>query len=125
LIIPIYVFLYYSWSANLFSFYTLMFITLLGHLISTFMRINSIFTYLSCLFTVIAKNQLHCSPLNGFQLDCLFICQTGVPNDTCIFLYRRIDACNDLLVNVVNALSLSSFKNLLKSCCLDRFVTIG
>jgi len=41
------------------------------------------------------------------------------------FPCRRIDACNDLPVNVVNALSLSSFKNLLKSCCLDRFVTIG
>jgi len=25
----------------------------------------------------------------------------------------------------VNALSLSSFKNLLKSCCFDRFVTLG
>jgi len=30
-----------------------------------------------------------------------------------------------IAVNVVNALSLSSFKNLLKSCCLDRFVTLG
>jgi len=28
-----------------------------------------------------------------------------------------------LVVIVVNALSLSSLKNLLKSCCLDRFVT--
>jgi len=42
------------------------------------------------------------------------------------FACRRIDAWNDLPVNVViNALSLSSFKNLLKSCCLDRFVTLG
>jgi len=42
-----------------------------------------------------------------------------------LFAYRRIDAWNDLPVNMVNALSLSSFKNFLKSCCLDRFVTIG
>jgi len=41
------------------------------------------------------------------------------------FACRRIDSWNDLLANVVNALSLSSFKNLLKSCCLNRFVTIG
>jgi len=41
------------------------------------------------------------------------------------FACRRIDAWNDLPVNVVNALFLSSFKNLLKSCCLDRFVTPG
>jgi len=41
------------------------------------------------------------------------------------FACRRIDAWNDLPVNVVNALSLSSFKNLLKSCYLDRFVTLG
>jgi len=41
------------------------------------------------------------------------------------FACRRIDAWNDLPVNVVNALSLSSFKKLLKSRCLDRFVTLG
>jgi len=41
------------------------------------------------------------------------------------FACRRIDAWNDLPVSVVNTLSLLSFKNLLKSCCLDRFVTIG
>jgi len=41
------------------------------------------------------------------------------------FACRRIDAWNDLPVNVLNVLSLSSLKNLLKSCCLDRFVTIG
>jgi len=35
------------------------------------------------------------------------------------FACRRNDAWNDLPVNVVNALSLSSFKKLLKSCCLD------
>jgi len=40
------------------------------------------------------------------------------------FACRRIDAWNDLPVNVVNALTLSSFKNVLKSCCLDRFVTL-
>jgi len=42
-----------------------------------------------------------------------------------LFACRRIDACSNLPVTVVNALSLSSFKNLLKSCCFDRFVTIG
>jgi len=41
------------------------------------------------------------------------------------FACRRIDARNDLSVNAVNALSLSSLKNLLQSCCLDRFVTLG
>jgi len=41
------------------------------------------------------------------------------------FACRRIDAWNDFSVNVVNALSLSSVNKLLKSCCLDRFVTIG
>jgi len=41
------------------------------------------------------------------------------------FACRRIDAWNDLSVSVVNALSLSSLKNFLKSCCIDRFVTIG
>jgi len=38
------------------------------------------------------------------------------------FACRRMDAWNDLPVNVVNALYLSSFKNVLKSCCLDGFV---
>jgi len=32
---------------------------------------------------------------------------------------------NNLLINVINALFLSSLKNLLESCCLDRFVTIN
>jgi len=41
------------------------------------------------------------------------------------FACRPIDAWNDLPVNVVNVLSHSRFKNLLKSCCLDRLVTIG
>jgi len=41
------------------------------------------------------------------------------------FACRRFDAWNNQPVNVVNALFLSSFKNLLKSCCLDRFVTKG
>jgi len=41
------------------------------------------------------------------------------------FACRRIDAWNDLPVNVIKSLSFPSFKNLLKSCCLDRFVTIG
>jgi len=40
------------------------------------------------------------------------------------FAFRRIDAWNDLPVNVV-ALSLSSFKNLLNSCYIDRILTIG
>jgi len=41
------------------------------------------------------------------------------------FACRRIYAWNDIPVNVVNAMSLTRFKNLLKYCCLDRFVTIG
>jgi len=39
--------------------------------------------------------------------------------------HMQIDAWNDLPVKVVNALSLSSFKNFLRSCFPDRFVKIG
>jgi len=30
-----------------------------------------------------------------------------------------------IYINIVNALSLSSFKNLLKSCCLHRFLMLA